>query len=893
MMYAVNGTSTPSTPIFNSNTDNNNDDKTTNQNNNNTLLKPLLQTLGPNLVNYINNANILLVGAGGIGCELLKNLSLSGFTKITVIDLDTIDISNLNRQFLFRKKHVGEGKCIVACRVAEKMSLYSNENDDDDDDDDDKSSNNNNNTNIEYKPIHGNVCNSKKFDVKFLDQFSVVLNALDNVTARRRVNRLCLASNTPLIEAGTTGYLGQCTVIAATVASEEKKEEATECYECQTKPTQKVYPICTVRSTPSLPVHCIVWAKELYGLLFGEKVEESMLFEDEDALKDDDETKKEDSDDVLNKENDMDAFIESNGLKEQDDDSTMMDKTESKMMNSNDGESGSGGSTYMNHVRKLRSLLCIVQQEKNNGHVDDDEQQKQKCIEHLLIGIFHDEIQLQINMNRYKTSLSTPVPIGKDVIRATCHSPSPAAVGIVKRQDQNEIWSIEQCLSTIVQIILSSTTSKASPTFDKDDTQAMSFVTASTNLRQRIFAITPTQSLYGAKGIAGNIVPAIATTNAIVAGLQILQMFHVLRIQMETKLRMKEEKEKEGGERNSSSRNTIRDSCRYTYCRRDPDRRGFYVQPTTLPPPNPQCYVCRKGSAKIHLTIDVHNWTLRTLINRLLKQELGFECPTIMVLGSGDDDDYDNGGSIVHEEGEGADEACYAINLDKILSELPVPIRSGVVFTVEDFTQDLEVDVTVTHKDIWRKKKEGVVVNSGNSGIGVTAREGKEGEDDLEVDVNERFEIGGEIPKSIPITSSSNGNSVDSLAVAAVENDDDDDDIEILDEEDVATALIMTSTSKPKEISTEVCYSDETRKRKAPQQTTITATTTKMDSVEVVESCAVISRDDEKEEGITVLPPTKRVKQNDENDDGRDGKSDKGKGKANTGNDSVIVIELD
>ena len=132
MMYAVNGTSTPSTPIFNSNTDNNNDDKTTNQNNNNTLLKPLLQTLGPNLVNYINNANILLVGAGGIGCELLKNLSLSGFTKITVIDLDTIDISNLNRQFLFRKKHVGEGKCIVACRVAERMSLYANENDDDD-----------------------------------------------------------------------------------------------------------------------------------------------------------------------------------------------------------------------------------------------------------------------------------------------------------------------------------------------------------------------------------------------------------------------------------------------------------------------------------------------------------------------------------------------------------------------------------------------------------------------------------------------------------------------------------------------------------------------------------------------------------------------------------------
>lgn len=43
----------------------------------------------------------------------------------------------------------------------------------------------------------------------------------------------------------------------------------TACYECQPKPTQKVYPICTIRSTPDKPVHCVVWAKELFKLLFG------------------------------------------------------------------------------------------------------------------------------------------------------------------------------------------------------------------------------------------------------------------------------------------------------------------------------------------------------------------------------------------------------------------------------------------------------------------------------------------------------------------------------------------------------------------------------------------------------------------------------------------------
>ena len=83
-------------------------------------LEQLKIIYGEEIASKIQKSNLLVVGAGGIGCELVKCLSLTGFTKISIIDLDTIDISNLNRQFLFRREHVDQAKSLTLKQQIEK-----------------------------------------------------------------------------------------------------------------------------------------------------------------------------------------------------------------------------------------------------------------------------------------------------------------------------------------------------------------------------------------------------------------------------------------------------------------------------------------------------------------------------------------------------------------------------------------------------------------------------------------------------------------------------------------------------------------------------------------------------------------------------------------------------
>jgi ubiquitin-like 1-activating enzyme E1 B len=176
-----------------------------------------------------------------------------------------------------------------------------------------------------------------------------------------------------------------------------------------------------------------------------------------------------------------------------------------------------------------------------------------------------------------------------------------------------------------------------------------------------------------------NYIVSVSRTNAICAGLQILQVFKILKLIVG---------KKDGEELN------LKQACSYVNCLRNRTRNGLFLTASELEAPNPKCFVCR--NADIPVSLSVKDWTLGQFIEKICKAKLGLEQPTIML-----------NGDMIWEEGEDADTEAYQSNVAKKLPDLPCGgIHHGTVVELEDFSQDLTIQLNITNKENWDDENE-------------------------------------------------------------------------------------------------------------------------------------------------------------------------------------------
>ena len=145
-------------------------------------------------------AHVAIVGAGGIGCPAITYLAAAGVGKLTIIDDDVVELSNLQRQPLFTDADIGARKAVVAANAAQRI-----------------------NPNVEAIAVaqrldHGNA-------TTLLDGANLILDGCDNFATRLAVNRAAVALQTSLLSAAIGAFEGQ-------VALYEGWRVGSPCYAC-------------------------------------------------------------------------------------------------------------------------------------------------------------------------------------------------------------------------------------------------------------------------------------------------------------------------------------------------------------------------------------------------------------------------------------------------------------------------------------------------------------------------------------------------------------------------------------------------------------------------------------------------------------------------------------
>ncbi len=146
-----------------------------------------LKGFGPIAQEQLAKARVLVVGAGGLGCPALQYLAAAGLGEIGIVDDDTIDLSNLQRQVLYTTADVGKKKAAVA--ALRLLAI---------------------NPEIKVTPYELRVDNGNA--LKLFNSYDIIVDGTDNFATRYLINDACVLLKKPLVFAAVFQYEGQLAV---------------------------------------------------------------------------------------------------------------------------------------------------------------------------------------------------------------------------------------------------------------------------------------------------------------------------------------------------------------------------------------------------------------------------------------------------------------------------------------------------------------------------------------------------------------------------------------------------------------------------------------------------------------------------------------------------------
>ena len=149
----------------------------------------------------------LIVGMGGLGSPVAMYLAAAGVGHLVLVDFDTVDLSNLQRQIIHSTKRIGQSKVLSAADTIASL-------------------------NPEVKVTAINEKLDESGLLSLITQADVVIDATDNFTIRFLLNKCCVNSQIPLVSGAAIRMEGQVSVFLNKQSADEKQKTAGPCYQC-------------------------------------------------------------------------------------------------------------------------------------------------------------------------------------------------------------------------------------------------------------------------------------------------------------------------------------------------------------------------------------------------------------------------------------------------------------------------------------------------------------------------------------------------------------------------------------------------------------------------------------------------------------------------------------